>query len=142
MSHVYMFIYMPHRFLAVFYFDWVANYFIAGCELGCGFNEHLILYNRSKFFIKVKKLVLSFNYSSMQWNFSPPTHKANKVHACTLFVSFAVQFIAEFMFNILESNNCFNGFCYLINKWFEQSPCGFIRIWIPSLMINSNVPFF
>lgn len=108
----------------------------------CGFNEHLILYNRSKFFIKVKKLVLSFNYSSMQWNFSPPTHKANKVHACTLFVSFAVQFIAEFMFNMLESNNCFKGFCYLINKWFEQSPCGFIRIWIPSLKINPNVPFF
>lgn len=142
MSHVYMFIYMPHRFLAVFYFDWVANYSIAGCELECGFNEHLILYNRSKFFIKVKKLVLSFNYSSMQWNFSPPTHKANKVHACTLFVSFAVQFIAEFMFNMLESNNCFKGFCYLINKWFEQSPCGFIRIWIPSLKINPNVPFF
>lgn len=138
---------MPHRFLTVFYFDWLANSFIADCELECGFihvvlNEHLILYTQYKFFIKVKKLVLIYNYLRMQWNFSPPTHKANKVYVCTLLVSFAVQFIAELMLNMLESNSCFKGFCYFINKWFEQLPCGFISIWIPSLKINPHVPFF
>lgn len=109
---------IPHRFLTVFYVDWLANLFIADCELERGvihvvLNEHFILYTQNKFFIKVEKLVV------LKYAMKLSVHQLIRLtkYICEPYLFLSLySFLVELILNMVESNNCFKRFCFFINK--------------------------